>query len=380
MDRRIAHGILLVAVFACGCSASATVEGSTIPDAATDAGTIKAAAVTDASRGATTSSATDALAALIDTSMDATDAEASPDDSASADTSTEAAVDAAAAWTGACTSCYSAAGCEAGRRPGFVCSADCTTAPPINAGGCTDAIVTPYDAQTGASATLLWCCPSDPGGPPPNAGPPDRGSTDAESAAISNAGTSDAGSEGCAALTSCPTGDNCDSVPNGCGGAIDCGATCVAPETCGGGGSANVCGCTPMCSGKNCGDDGCGSSCGTCGATQICGVGLCTKPGLNVVAGQDFSCALLADGTVECWGYNGDGELGTGSTGSSPTPAAVPSLSGVSAITANQDHTCVLLSGGTIDCWGAAEGSPQKFRQKRVGLGIHSVRQSFDAG
>jgi hypothetical protein len=33
--------------------------------------------------------------------------------------------------------------------------------------------------------------------------------------------------------------------------------------------------CTPNCSGKTCGDDGCGGSCGTCGAGQTCSAGTC---------------------------------------------------------------------------------------------------------
>src|SRR5579859_5773259 len=36
-------------------------------------------------------------------------------------------------------------------------------------------------------------------------------------------------------------GKNCGTVPDGCGGSLDCGG-CSAPDTCGGGGEANVCG------------------------------------------------------------------------------------------------------------------------------------------
>ena len=43
-------------------------------------------------------------------------------------------------------------------------------------------------------------------------------------------------------FTSCAeAGANCGPVGDGCGGTIDCGM-CVAPQTCGGGGTANLCG------------------------------------------------------------------------------------------------------------------------------------------
>ena len=58
---------------------------------------------------------------------------------------------------------------------------------------------------------------------------------------------------GCTPRTTCPAGDNCGSVPDGCGGTLDCGA-CTAPETCGGGGTPNVCGsgCIPTGQGASC--------------------------------------------------------------------------------------------------------------------------------
>ena len=75
-----------------------------------------------------------------------------------------------------------------------------------------------------------------------------------------------------------PRGDNCGTVPDGCGGTVNCG-TCMAPQTCGGGSptNPNVCGCTPTATcpaGDNCGSvpDGCGGTinCGTCGAGSTC--------------------------------------------------------------------------------------------------------------
>ncbi len=77
--------------------------------------------------------------------------------------------------------------------------------------------------------------------------------------------------------------NRCAATVNNCGQTVQCANTCVAPQSCGGGGTAGVCGCTPatMCpAGKNCGTmpDGCGGMvrCGpdTCtGAGQTCGGG-----------------------------------------------------------------------------------------------------------
>jgi hypothetical protein len=85
----------------------------------------------------------------------------------------------------------------------------------------------------------------------------------------------------CKPVTSCAAGRNCGTIADGCGGTVSCGPACTAPQTCGGGGTSNVCGCTPLTScssGSNCGTiaDGCGGtvSCGpACTAPQTCGGG-----------------------------------------------------------------------------------------------------------
>ena len=78
-----------------------------------------------------------------------------------------------------------------------------------------------------------------------------------------------------------------------------------------------------------------------------------------VAAGGYHSCVVLADSGVKCWGSNGHGQVGDGSTTKRSTPvdvrestsSSVP-LTGVSAIATGLNFTCALMNSGGVKCWG----------------------------
>ena len=73
---------------------------------------------------------------------------------------------------------------------------------------------------------------------------------------------------------------------------------------------------------------------------------------VQVTTGNTHSCALLVDGAVRCWGNNGNGRLGNGGTTDSPTPVTVSGITDAVQITAGATHTCAALRTGAVRCWG----------------------------
>ena len=72
----------------------------------------------------------------------------------------------------------------------------------------------------------------------------------------------------------------------------------------------------------------------------------------TLAAGDSHTCTITDSGTVKCWGYNVNGQLGNGSFTSSSTPVTVSGISDATALAAGEGHTCALTGGGTVKCWG----------------------------
>lgn len=73
---------------------------------------------------------------------------------------------------------------------------------------------------------------------------------------------------------------------------------------------------------------------------------------VSIAAGYNHTCALLVGGSVKCWGLNQHGQIGNGNTTTPTAPVAVSGLTNVAALGAGTAHTCAVLSDGTAKCWG----------------------------
>jgi hypothetical protein len=86
------------------------------------------------------------------------------------------------------------------------------------------------------------------------------------------------------------------------------------------------------------------------------------RTAVAISAGAVHTCAILDTGALRCWGAGGNGQLGYGNVnnigdGDGETPASIgPVDIGAGrtavAISAGAYHTCVVLDTGSVRCWG----------------------------
>lgn len=76
---------------------------------------------------------------------------------------------------------------------------------------------------------------------------------------------------------------------------------------------------------------------------------------IGIAAGHSHTCVLTKNGRVQCWGSNGWGRLGNASIeldSFSSVPVDVGGLDAVSAVSAGGEHSCAVVADGSVWCWG----------------------------
>jgi len=117
---------------------------------------------------------------------------------------------------------------------------------------------------------------------------------------------------------------------------------------------------------------------GSASTTPVPVTGLPAEQFVSLTAGDAHACALAADGAVYCWGENGKGQLGNGSSTSSDMVAVPVTVTGelvggaFVTLSAGGTHTCGIVNealrlrgtneyddpfpgNGAIYCWGDNE-------------------------
>ena len=70
---------------------------------------------------------------------------------------------------------------------------------------------------------------------------------------------------------------------------------------------------------------------------------------IRLAAGGSHACAILDDGTVQCWGNNDSGELGDGTHATRTSPVTVVNLGPAVSIAAGSNYSCAILSASGIN-------------------------------
>ena len=86
--------------------------------------------------------------------------------------------------------------------------------------------------------------------------------------------------------------------------------------------------------------------------TPVDVIGLNTG-GQAISVGAWHTCVMMAQAKVKCWGSNGYGELGDGTRLDRRTPVETVGLStAVRGVSVGGGHSCAVLADGAVQCWG----------------------------
>ncbi len=76
------------------------------------------------------------------------------------------------------------------------------------------------------------------------------------------------------------------------------------------------------------------------------------RDAISIGAGRGFSCVVLKDGSVRCWGSSAAGIWLGAAPGKSGQPVTIAGLNGAVAVATTDNSACVLDKPGRVRCWG----------------------------
>ena len=72
----------------------------------------------------------------------------------------------------------------------------------------------------------------------------------------------------------------------------------------------------------------------------------------QISTGDVHTCGVTTGGAAYCWGWNNEGQLGTGDTTRSASPVAVVGGLTFAMVSAGDRYNCGVTTGGAAYCWG----------------------------
>lgn len=89
---------------------------------------------------------------------------------------------------------------------------------------------------------------------------------------------------------------------------------------------------------------------------------------VDVAAGGFTTCARATTGKLFCWGLNQEGQVGIGNTEAvQPFPQEVPFVAKLRQLALGFEHTCAVTADGALQCWGGNDAG-------QLGIGVLARR------